>query len=460
MLTRKFVLSMLSVAVVISFAACATDGFNPDENIDVAFSAQNGVPPPGAYVPGEILIQFEANATDTQKGAARAQIGASIKERILTAPMKASGEGELELVLLPNGLTVAAALTGLEGVPGVNFAEPNYIYTHDATCTDPYYTVGYLWGVYGDASPLFTNAYGSQAAEAWLNDYISSNDVFVGIIDEGIQLTHRDLSDHIWVNPHEIAGNGVDDDGNGYIDDVNGWDFVNNDNTIYDGTDDDHGTHVAGTIGAVPNNGIGLAGVAWNVKMISAKFLGTNGGTTANAVKAVDYTTDLKLRHGMDIVATNNSWGGGWYSTSLYKAIQRAGNADILFVAAAGNDGRNNDSSFWKHYPSSYNNDNIIAVAAIASDGSMASWSNYGKKTVDIGAPGVGILSTVPTGRYVYYSGTSMATPHVTGAAVVHASSSGQRGLALKDAILNAAAPTSSLSGKCVTGGRLDMSNL
>ncbi|MEO7293636.1 MAG: S8 family serine peptidase, partial [Ginsengibacter sp.] len=228
-----------------------------------------------------------------------------------------------------------------------------------------------------------------------------------------------------------------------------------------------HGTHVSGTIGAVGGNGKGVAGINWAVQIISSKFLGTNGGTTANAIKAVDYITDLKTRHNLNIVATNNSWGGGGFSQGLQDAITRAGNADILFIAAAGNNSSNNDAT--ANYPSNYPNTNIIAVASITSAGDLSSFSNYGATQVDIGAPGSGIYSTLPkasgkgknvtiTSTYGSYSGTSMATPHVTGACALYASvHPGATATQIKNAILSSAVYTISLNGKTVTNGRLDV---
>lgn len=420
------------------------------------------------FVPGQLLIKLK---TVTIKSRISDDILASVEgtivEDIKTGAMQLAnarkGGNTGDLILVDSKLGTMAAIEKLKSMPEVEYAEPNWIYQHFATSNDPYFTNNSLWGMSAGG-----NQFGSQAATAWANNKTGSATVYVGIIDEGYMYTHEDLAANAGVNPGEIAGNGVDDDGNGLVDDVYGWDFAGNNSSLFDGTADDHGTHVAGTIGGVGGNGKGVAGVVWNVKLMGAKFLGSQGGSLVNAIKAVDYFTDLKQRHGINIIATNNSWGGGGYSQALKDAIDRANVAGILFIAAAGNSGTNNDVT--ASYPSSYNSQNVIAVASITSSGGLSSFSQFGATTVDIGAPGSGIWSSVPVASgkgknatvgsgYASYNGTSMATPHVSGAAALYASINPNATAAqIKAALLNSATPTASLAGKTVTGGRLNVS--
>ena len=467
---KEFLLSFRTtlMATIIIFSACQkteVDSVTTEENIATPKSELSTRSAGGNYVPNEILVKFKAGISQSRKDQILSNLNANTNEKILTKAMEKSGEKD-GIYLLKVPAAALEAIAKAKGFGEIDFAEPNYIYTHNASSNDTYFINSSLWGMYGSStSPA--NQYGSHAAVAWGAGHTGSNTVYVGIIDEGYMYTHADLAANAGTNQGEIPGNRVDDDRNGYIDDVNGWDFDGNNNTVFDGTQDDHGTHVAGTIGGVGGNGAGVAGVCWNVKLLDAKFLGLQGGTTANAIKAVDYFTGLKNK-GVNIVATNNSWGGGGFSQGLQDAIERANAANILFIAAAGNNSSNNDAT--ANYPSNYPNANIIAVASITNGGGLSSFSNYGATLVDIGAPGSGIVSSVPTSTgkgknvtyvssYATYNGTSMATPHVTGAAALYASThAGATAAQIKAAILNSATPTASLDKKCVSNGRLNVS--
>ncbi|MFO0416898.1 MAG: S8 family peptidase, partial [Pseudomonadota bacterium] len=255
----------------------------------------------------------------------------------------------------------------------------------------------------------------------------------VAVIDTGVDYTHPDLAANIWINPGEVAGNGVDDDGNGYIDDLHGINALQDAVNKGDPMDDNrHGTHVAGTIGAVGDNGVGISGIAKQVKIMPIKFMDAGGsGRLSDAITAIDYMVTMKTNYGVNIAVSNNSWGGGGYSQALEAAIQRAQAAGIVFVAAAGNDAA--DIDLFPSYPASYEVGNVVAVAAIDRDQNLASFSNYGGNTVDVAAPGVAILSTLPGGAYGLLSGTSMAAPHVAG--VLALLFSAQSGLGVEQAL-------------------------
>ncbi len=415
-------------------------------------------------VPGVVLVGYRLGTSTSGQVMARRSVNATSAHRL--SPLS----GSSEKLTLPAGTSVDAAIAALEADPDVRFAEPDYLVSTDATSDDPFLLApppNNLWAMLaGPASP-----FGTGAVDSWAADVTGSPTVVVGIVDEGIQIDHPDLAANIWTNPWDPV-NGIDDDGNGYVDDVHGWDFLHNDNTVDDGAaNDGHGTHVAGTIGGVGGNGIGVVGVNWSVSMISAKFL-EDTGDTANAIRALDYLTDLKVRHGLDIVATNNSWGGGAFSQALVDAINRGGDQNILFVAAAGNDHVNDDGAnpFYpaankcdKHYPNGAARgwDCIVSVAAIGKTGALADFSNYGATSVDLGAPGAGIVSTFPPSAYAIADGTSMAAPHVTGAIALAASCEyGRPANLLRSDVLTTATATAGLAGVTSTGRRLNIGAL
>lgn len=453
--------STLCVALTLAVASGSALAGGRSDLVLSALAAGNA-----EYVQGEVLVQFSKGASAGVKNGVLRGLGARTAEIVRGG---GNDEAELQIVKLPPGLAIADAVRAVDGLQGVDYIEPNWVYTTQLASNDTYYTNGSLWGMYGSStSPA--NPFGSGAGAARSNN---CSNVLVGIIDEGYMFTHTDLAANVYTNPGETAGNGRDDDGNGLVDDVYGWDFDGNNNTLFDGVADDHGTHVAGTIGGVGNNGTGVSGVCHSVKLMGAKFLGSRGGTTANAIKAVDYFTDLKTRHGLNgtngkpnLVATNNSWGGGGFSQALADAIGRANNAGILFIAAAGNSAYNCETQ--SCYPAEYDNSNVIGVASITNTGAMSSFSSYGSTTIDICAPGSGIWSTVPvqtrknqpvTSGYASYNGTSMATPHVAGAAALYAAlNPGATAAQIKSALMSSATPTASCNGRVVSNGRLNVS--
>ncbi|MBF0205672.1 MAG: S8 family serine peptidase [Oligoflexia bacterium] len=348
--------------------------------------------------------------------------------------------------------------------PMVEIAEPNYIVhvltaenTDSVIPNDPMFSK--LWGLKntGNNLPNFVENKGVAGADidalrAW-EISTGSRSIKIAIIDTGIDYGHPDIKDNMWVNRAEAQGQaGVDDDGNGFVDDIYGYDFANKDADPRD--DNKHGTHVAGTIGAVHNNGLGITGVMGEVTLMPVKFLAGNGsGSLDAAIEAIDYATKMNV----DIMS--NSWGGGGYSQLLEQAISRARDRGIVFVAAAGNNGTDNDSS--PQYPANYQVENVISVAAHNINDALSNFSCYGKNTVHVAAPGENILSTVLNGAYATLSGTSMATPHISGAIGLLLSKEGRIPFAaLKNRLLNTATPAVAYKGKVLARGRLNLYNL
>jgi subtilisin family serine protease len=369
-------------------------------------------PIPYEYVKDELLVRFAPNIPKATIDQINATIGAQVLQSFQIV-------SNLYLVKIPAHLSVPEAIARYKGYANVLYAEPNYI-VHTAqheqlTPNDPSFTQ--LWGLHNTGQTGGTPDADIDAPEAW-DITTGSSSVVVFVIDTGVDYNHPDLNANLWRNPGEIPSNGIDDDGNGYVDDVYGIDTYYNDTDPFDG--DGHGTHVSGTIGAIGNNNVGVVGVNWSVKIGHCKFLSDSGsGTTAGAISCLQYILNLKQtgNPANDIIATNNSWGGGGFSQALHDAIKAHMNAGILFIAAAGNAGANNDTALF--LPASYYLPNVISVAATTHTDAKAGFSNYGRRTVHVGAPGQGILSTTPGNTYSTFSGTSMATPHVTGLAAL-----------------------------------------
>ncbi|MFN8589390.1 MAG: S8 family serine peptidase [Candidatus Eisenbacteria bacterium] len=388
------------------------------------------------YVPGEVLVRWKPDASAARRAAVREAAGAQVLARF--EPL---GIERLQVTGDPQ-----AAAASLAARADVAYAEPNYLWYASLRPNDPGYPL--LYGLHNAGQTGGTPGADVRAEAAW--DLTTGNpELLVGVVDTGFDWTHPDLAANVWTNPGEIPGNGVDDDGNGYVDDVHGWDFVNHDANPMD--DNGHGTHVSGTIAAVGNNGIGVTGVAWHARLVGLKFLNSSGGgSTADAITAILYATRIGVR------VLNNSWGGSQYSQALRDAIVLANDAGIVFVAAAGNAGSDNDVR--PTYPASYELPNIITVAATDRDDQLAPFSNWGAISVDLAAPGVDIYSTWPLRAYQRLSGTSMATPFVTGACALllgrHPDMPPDQ---VRQRVLATADRLPGLAGRCVSGGRLDL---
>src|SRR5215207_5692311 len=336
--------------------------------------------------PDQIIVKFKKDAGSSTRADARSAAGLEKKKDLDLI------DAEVDKV---KGQSLERAIEALERRSDVEYAELDYMNYPSGYADEPQF--GQLWGL--DNTGQTINGI-SGTADMDINAKEASavnqgdQNLLVAVIDDGVDFTHPDLKDRAWKNPGESGSgketNGLDDDSNGKVDDVNGWDFYYEDKTVHDPGEDAHGTHVSGTL-AASVNGEGVVGVAPNIQIMALKFLGPNGGYTSDAIDALGYAKSKGAK------ISNNSWGGGGFSQALKDAIEAS---DQLFVASAGNGnpyGQDNDTYYEPHYPASYDSPNILSVAAIDNQGKLAYFSNWGANSVDISAPGVSILSSIPS---------------------------------------------------------------
>jgi subtilisin family serine protease len=453
--------------------SASTPAAEPQAKDSVDIGSLNQAPPTAAVsdnrpsvVEGEVLVKTKTSLFKSQQDSLLDSLGASVKERFeFPDDLFKSFDGEVLRLQLPDGLSTKQALAQLAGDPRVEYAVPNeIIYLDEVTdepappasgSADPDDVAGRkpndldtkLWGLHNRGQDGGTIDADIDAPQAWLKT-TGSNDVLVAVIDTGVDYNHPDLVDNMWTNPGEIAGDGIDNDGNGVIDDIHGYNAYADSGDPMDGHS--HGTHCAGTIAGQGNNGQGVAGVAWDAKIMGVKIFSDSGKTSSDAIlRGILYAAKNGAR------ITSNSWGGGGANDLIKEAFEKS---TAFHVMASGNNGRNVDSK--ENYPSGYEMPNSISVAATDRNDQLAGFSNYGKKEVDIAAPGVQTYSTTPGGRYGFKSGTSMATPHVSGAAVLMvANDPSITNEQLKSRLMDGAERIPSLRGKVASEGRLNINN-
>ncbi len=441
----------LGVFALLAIAQSAFAVMSKDSQVKHVF----GVGPKVEYFDGEFVVQMAKTGGASVKTLSRhlAQMGMTVVEAVnksedLYLAKSVNASKTTQLMGLKGSLSKEAftksVIAHLSVQQDVEFVEPNFIYRAlDVAANTPNDSMfSQLWGMKNLGQNDSEGAQGVSGAdikapEAWALGTGSKN-VVVAVIDTGVDYTHTDLKDNIWSKPGQAN--------------VHGHNAIDNSDNSMD--DNNHGTHCSGTIGGMGNNGIGVAGVNWNVSIMGVKFLTKEGsGSLADAVKAIDWAT----ANGAQILS--NSWGGGGFSQAMQDSIKRANDKGVLFIAAAGNDGSNNDAT--PSYPASYPLDNVISVAASTNQDSAASFSNIGLKTVHLMAPGNNIVSTVPGNKYDSYSGTSMATPHVAGAAaLLWAKEPSLTAAQVKERLMSSTDKIKSMRKKLLTSGRLNIFNL
>ncbi len=459
-LWRSLLVFLIITAVLT--VPCIADGSNSSANSSSGTENTSPNLTDTPYVPGEIIIKYKNTDGISAMSVASTKLASLGAE--VTDDFSAEGLKGMQMIDVNTSVSVEKAIEELNKSSYVAYAEPNYVIQLSLPSTpelpgnesfgaqslssapnDPRFSE--QWALSNTGQNSGTSGADIGALSAWSVSK-GSDSIVVAVIDTGVDYSHPDLAANIWTNPGEIAGNGIDDDGNGYIDDVHGWDFINNDNDPMD--DNGHGTHCAGVIGAVGNNGIGISGVNQKVKIMPLKFLRADGsGDVAASLNAIAYARKM----GANVISC--SWGGTAKSQALEDAISAT---NTLFACAAGNSGINTDTI--PQYPSCFTEAQIISVAASTAKDGIPSYSNYGPSSVDVAAPGDGILSTYPTSlgsQYMSMKGTSMATPHVAGlAALLLSKKPGLTPAELKSLLMSNVDKISAWSGKTVTGGRID----
>ncbi len=395
---------------------------------------------------GYLLVRYKENSTvKTQIEAVHTRA----KTKVIKTFKYPSG---LQLVKLESGVPATHALSVYKNDAHILYAEPNYLLRAAVIPDDTFF--GQQWGLNNVGQTGGLVDADINAVEAWELG-TGNQQTVLAVVDTGVDYTHQDLEDNRWFNPGEIPGNGIDDDHNGYIDDIHGINSITGTGDPMD--DSEHGTHVAGIIAAKGNNELGVSGVMQRAAILGCKFLDINGeGDTGTAIACIEYLVDLATRkdNPVHIVASNNSWSGGPFSRALYDAIKELRSAGILFMAAASNEGKNNDIT--ATYPANFDLSNIISVAATDHKDDLAIFSNYGRYSVHVAAPGVKILSTFPQNRYGILSGTSMAVPFVTGlAGLIKSANPTLTWMQIRNLIISGGQWTNGLQGNLISERRI-----
>ncbi len=408
---------------------------------------------PTAYSTNSLIVTYKAGTTQAQQSMANNGAAVQHFNNILGGRLAKLTVETDDIHVLMKRLRKHPAIENVELNYHISINEPA------AAVDDVHYNQ--LWSLKNTGQDIngVTGVAGADidAETAWQKT-TGSKAVVVGVIDTGLNYNHEDLVNNVWTNFAELNGKpGIDDDGNGYIDDIHGWDAFDNDGDPMD--ENAHGTHVAGTIGAEGNNGIGVVGVNHEISIVGCRFLGPTGsGTTAGAIGCLDYMLAVKEINGLNVKVTNNSWGGGPHSQALEDAIIKHNEAGILFVSAAGNNGSDNDKN--DYYPANYNVPNVMSIASTTNKDNKSGFSQYGLSTVDMGAPGSDIASTGLGNTYIWMSGTSMASPQVSGAAALLASVDESISIAdMKNILMTTGDSIAGLAGKTVSGKRLNVAN-